>query len=163
MLSVRTAAALSLALAAALTGTGVAAAPGAGRTSGPQAGGDTGTVVGIAWRTESSRLPNAHLRLRDAINGRSVATAESDTEGVFRFFQVPTGQYVVELVSGSGRVLALSELFTVAAGETVSTSVRLASKSVWVFFNNAAAAVIAAASSLGVTAVGSNGRPASPQ
>jgi hypothetical protein len=69
----------------------------------------------------------------------------------------------VELVSGSGRVLALSELFTVAAGETVSTSVRLGSKSVWVFFNNAAAAVIAAASSLGVTAVGSNGRPASPQ
>jgi hypothetical protein len=162
MLSVRTSAALSLALAAALTGTGVAAAP-VRQAPAIQTGGDTGTVVGIAWRTESSRLPNAHLRLRNVVDGRSIATAESDTEGVFRFYQVPTGQYAVELVSGSGRVLALSELFTVAAGETVSTSVRLGSKSVWVLFNNAAAAVIAAASSLGVTAVGSNGRPASPQ
>ena len=50
-------------------------------------------------------------------------------------------------------------------GLAVRTSVRLRARPPWFsgFFGNAAAAAIAAASSVGITAVGSNGLPASPQ
>jgi hypothetical protein len=62
-------------------------------------------------------------------------------------------------------VLAIGDLFSVTAGDQATTLVRLSSKTPWVagFFGNAAAAAIAAASTLGVTAVGSSGSPASGQ
>ena len=63
------------------------------------------------------------------------------------------------------KVLAIGDLFGVSAGGQATTLVRLSSKTPWFagFFGNAAAAAISAASTLGVTAVGSNGSPASGQ
>lgn len=97
--------------------------------------------------------------------GRSVTRTEGDAEGRFRFAAVDPGAYVVELLSSDDKVLAAGNLFGVTAGAETTTVVRLSSKAPWFggFFGNAAAAVISAASTLGVTAVGSSGRPASPQ
>lgn len=124
-----------------------------------------GDVTGTAWRADGTPLPDARLQLRNVTTGRIVATTVSDRDGRFAFEGVPEGPYVVELVSEDRRVLALSPLFQVTPAEPVVTYVRLAAKSPWFagFFSNAAAAAIATAATLGITAVGSDGLPASPQ
>lgn len=124
-----------------------------------------GTVNGHAWKGDAQPYPQARIRLRSVDTGRGVARAIADADGRFRFNQVQPGAYVVELLSSEDRVLAIGDLFGVTAGGESTTFVRLSSKAPWVagFFGNAAAAAISAASTLGVTAVGSNGSPASGQ
>jgi hypothetical protein len=125
----------------------------------------TGTVVGTAWKADNAPLPNARVRLRDVTTGRSVATTKTNASGEFRFERVDPGAYVVELLSDRDRVLAVGELFGLRADDTIATAVRLGADTTWFdgFFGNAAAAALAAASTLGITAVGSTGLPASPQ
>jgi hypothetical protein len=124
-----------------------------------------GLVIGTAWRGDTLPYPQARIRLRNVETGRSVAQTLSDGDGRFRFERVSPGAYVVELLSNEDKVLAVGDLFGVTAGGQATTLVRLSSKAPWFagFFGNAAAAAIAAASTLGVTAVGSNGSPASGQ
>lgn len=124
-----------------------------------------GAVTGTAWKGDTTPYPQARIRLRNVETGRSVARTVSDANGRFRFERADPGVYVVELVSNEDKVLAVGDLFSVTAGNQSPTFVRLGSKAPWVagFFGNAAAAAIAAASTLGVTAVGSNGSPASGQ
>ena len=121
--------------------------------------------MGRAWRADMTPYPQARLRLRDVRTGQTIARTVADDYGQFTFDRVPPGAYVVELVDHTDRVLALGQLFGVSPDETVTTSVRLTTRSPWFsgFFTNAAAAAIAAASSLGITASGSSGSPVSPQ
>lgn len=123
-----------------------------------------GRVIGVAWRADNTPLPGARLRLRNVSTGHAVAATTSDANGEFRFDRVGPGAYVVELMADDD-VAALSELFGMTSNETIATFVRLSARSGWFdgFFTNAAVAAIATASSLGVTAVGSSGLPASPQ
>jgi len=124
-----------------------------------------GVVLGTAWKGDTLPYPQARIRLRNVETGHSAARTISDADGRFRFGRVEPGAYVVELLSNDDKVLAVGDLFGVTAGGQASTSVHLSSKAPWVggFFGNAAAAAIAAASTLGVTAVGSSGSPASGQ
>lgn len=140
-------------------------APGATSASRPSAALSTGSVAGAAWKGDTTPFPHARIRLRDVVMGRSVARTVADADGRFRFDEVQPGAYAVELLSNDDKVLAVGELFSVIAGKQALTSVRLTSRAPWFggFFGNAAAAVIAAASTLGVTATGSDGRPVSPQ
>ena len=125
----------------------------------------TGVVIGTAWRADTLPFPQARIRLRNVDTGRGVARTVSDGDGRFRFERAAPGAYVVELLSNDDKVLAVGDLFGVSAGGQATTLVRLSSKAPWFggFFGNAAAAAISAASTLGVTAVGSNGSPASGQ
>ncbi len=125
----------------------------------------TGTIVGTAWKGETTPYPGARIRLRNAHTGRAIARTDCDSDGRFRFTQIDPAAYVVELMSEQDKVLAVGDLFGVTAGNESITLVRLASKTPWLggFFGNAAAAAISAASTLGVTAAGSSGRPASVQ
>ena len=125
----------------------------------------TGTVLGTAWLADSKPLPDATIVLRNLQDGRQMASVVTDARGEFRIASVPRGVYVVELRDKQDRVLSVGEPFTVEDRLTVRTSVRLRARPPWFtgFFGNAAAAAIAAASSAGITAVGSNGLPASPQ
>jgi hypothetical protein len=125
----------------------------------------TGWVLGTAWRGDTTPLPRARIRLRNIQTGRGIAVAVTNSDGRFRFDLIDPGAYVVELLAEDDKVLATGDLFGVAAGMQSITVVRLNTKSPWFggFFGNAAAAAIAAASTLGVTATGSNGRPASAQ
>jgi hypothetical protein len=124
-----------------------------------------GIVVGTTWKADNTPLPHALVRLRSVADGRVVGVVRSDEGGEFRFGQVPSSVYVVELISAGEAILAVGELFTVLEGETATTFVRLTSRAPWFsgFFGNAAATAIATAASLGITAVGSSGTPASPQ
>ena len=130
-----------------------------------QATAGNGTVIGTAYRADSTPFPDGTIVLRSLQDGRPIATVVTDARGEFRFTSVPRGIYVVELRNKQDQVLSVGEPFTVEDGVAVRTSVRLRARPPWFsgFFGNAAAAAIAAASSVGITAVGSNGLPASPQ
>jgi hypothetical protein len=135
------------------------------RTSSAAAVVTTGVILGTAWRGDTTPYPQPRIRLRNIENGRGLARTIGDGEGRFRFDRVDPGAYVVELMSQDDKVLAVGDLFSVSPGNQSYTVVRLSSRAPWFggFFGNAAAAAIAAASTLGVTATGTNGRPASPQ
>ena len=105
------------------------------------------------------------LRLRDMTTGKIVRhDAGRRRWDVSRFVRVPPGSYIVELVDESpeaswpwGRCSRSARL------ETVATFIRLGHVGALVrgFFSNAAAAALASAAALGVTAVGNGGQPAS--
>ena len=122
-----------------------------------------GTVTGTVWKSDNTPLPDASLQLRDISTGQIVGSTRGDELGRFTFPKVSAGHYVVELVDGHRNVLAVGEMFSIGPSETVSTFVRLAASSRWhgAFFTNAAAAAIAAAATVGVTALGNGGQPAS--
>jgi hypothetical protein len=124
-----------------------------------------GVVMGTAWKGDTQPYPQPRIRLRNIATGRTVARTIGDGQGRFQFERVEPNAYVVELVSGDDRVLAVGDLFGVPPGGQATTVVRLSSKTPWVagFFANAAASAISAASAIGVTAIGSSGTPASAQ
>jgi hypothetical protein len=120
-------------------------------------------IRGNAWTANNTAIPHAKLRLRDVSSGRIAAATQANEHGQFAFGNIEPGDYAVELVNGSGSILAIGHLFSVASGETVATFVRLAAPGSWFsgFFANAAAAVASSAASQGITALVPTGRPAS--
>jgi len=124
---------------------------------------DAGTVIGTVWDRNDRPIGRARLRLRDVTSGQVVRTTEADEVGRFTFLKIAPGSYLVELVDGNGKVLALGQMFALGPVETVATFIRLGAQVPWYsgFFSNAAAAALASASSLGLTALGNGGQPAS--
>jgi hypothetical protein len=122
-----------------------------------------GAVIGTVWRQDNSPIANGLLRLRNVTTGRIVLGTQSDAMGRFSFPQVAQGSYIVELVDDAGSIRAVGHMFSVGPGDTVATFIRLGSRAGWFdgFFTNAAAAALATAASLGVTAVGDGPQPAS--
>lgn len=127
------------------------------------AGRRSASVMGAAWNADNTPLKGARLRLRNVLSGQIEAAAVANDAGQFAFDGVEGGTYVVELVNEGGKILAIGHPFTISAGETVATFVRLSTRAPWVqgFFSNAAAAVIATAASEGITALAPVARPVS--
>jgi hypothetical protein len=123
------------------------------------------SVRGVVWNADNTPLPNAKVRLRNLHTGRVDAAATANENGQFTFDSLEGGSYVIELVGDDGKVIALGQSFRIEPGETIATFVRLGARQPRLagLFSNAAAAVISAASSAGVTAIGSQAPPASPQ
>jgi hypothetical protein len=121
------------------------------------------SIQGNAWTAENAPIPRPRLRLRNVSTGTIEATTIGTDAGQFTFSGVEPGSYVVELVNESASVLAVSQVFTIAADETVATFVRLGTRAPGLvgFFENAAAAVASSAASLGITALAPVSRPAS--
>jgi hypothetical protein len=122
-------------------------------------------VHGVVWNADNTPFPNSMVRLRNLQTGRVDAAATANEEGRFTFDNLEGGSYVTELVGDDGKVIALGQSFRIEPGETVATFVRLGvqQRHLAGLFSNAAAAVVSAASSAGVTAIGSQAPPASPQ
>lgn len=121
------------------------------------------TILGTAWKADNAPIPYARVRLRNVATGRAEATAVANASGQYTFDNVENGSYVIELVNEDGKVLALGQVFSVGPGETVATFVRLGARAPGIsgFFSNAATTAVTAASSLGLTAMGSDGQPVS--
>lgn len=122
-------------------------------------------VLGVVWNADSTPVPDARVRLRNITTGRVEATAVANQAGQFTFENLETSSYAIEFVDETGKVRAIGQSFRIDAGETIATFVRLAAPRPWFtgFFSNTASAAISAASSAGVTAVGSGAPPATQQ
>ena len=123
------------------------------------------TVRGMVWNADNTPVPAGKVRLRNLHTGRVEAAAVTTERGQFTFEKIQRGSYLTEVVDESGKVIAVGQSFRLETGETVATFVRLPARQSWFAgaFSNTAAAVIAAASSAGVTAIGSTAPPVSPQ
>src|SRR4029079_16027349 len=108
------------------------------------------------WNADNSPFPNPKVRLRNLHSGRVEASAIGTEAGQFSFSQIEGGTYLVELVADNGKVIAVGQTFRIESGDTLATFVRLAAPQSWYagVFGNTAAAVLAAASSAGLTAIG---------
>jgi hypothetical protein len=84
-------------------------------------------ITGHAVNTANAPLPNTPVRLRNARTGRAVESRLTDQAGFFAFRSLDPGMYVVELLSPTQNqtVLAASQLLSVNAGDTTSTTVKL--------------------------------------
>jgi hypothetical protein len=113
------------------------------------------SIIGTAWQADNTPIPHARVQLRNTLTGRMAAHAVANERGQFSFHNVETGSYLIELVSETGKLLAVGHGFTIGPGETVATFVRLGTRVPWFtgFFSNAAAAVASSAAAAGVTAL----------
>jgi hypothetical protein len=128
----------------------------AGRAKAPTAtlGARATSILGAAWNSDNTPIPDARLRLRNVLTGKIEATTVANETGQFTFTGIESGSYVIELVTENGKLLTVGHTFTVGPGETVATFIRLGTKVPWFngFFGNASSAVASAAASTGVTA-----------
>ena len=74
-----------------------------------------GKVAGIAKHSTGQPVTNQAIRLRSVADSQVVATGTTDGTGAFTFTNVPKGTYVVELLDGSGQVIATSTAVTLNA------------------------------------------------
>ena len=92
---------------------GVALAAGAA----PQA---SGKVAGTVRDAQGQALPNAKLQLRNVETGQVVARTRAAATAAYEFSGVPAGNYIVEIVDDSDRVIGLSAAAPLAAGGAVT-------------------------------------------
>jgi hypothetical protein len=121
------------------------------------------SITGVAWNADDTPVPGARLRLRNVVTGKLATAAVADEAGQFTFPSVESGSYLIELVTETGKILAIGHTFAVAPGETVATFVRIGTKVPWFtgFFGNAASAIASTAASAGVTAIAPDAKPCS--
>jgi hypothetical protein len=82
------------------------------------------TVSGSALRTDFKPLPAATVRLRQFDgNGAVLASATTGPSGEFAFSGVPAGNYLIELVDFSGKLVGMAPPFVVAGQGPVVVSV----------------------------------------
>jgi hypothetical protein len=123
-----------------------------------------GVVLGTTRSADGAPVALATVRLRAADDGRHLGTVRTNHDGAFRFEDVPRGPCIVELLVAPGRLRGVSKPFAVAGGQTtIAVRVPAPSPSPVGLFRHTGASVVAAATRLGITAVGSSGRPISPQ
>src|SRR5437867_10003296 len=87
------------------------------------------TIRGSAFDSEDAKLPSSLVRLRDTRMGQVIDTQVTDKSGVFAFYRVDPGYYIVELFDSNRRTLAASPMVITGPGATASTTVKLPIKS----------------------------------
>ena len=129
------------------------------------------TVTGTALRTDLAPLPSATVRLRhfDSVSS-AVVRAITGRSGEFAFTGVLPGNYLLELVDSSGRLVGMAPPFAVTDVGPVAVSIEATGSDVkaeggFTLFGlgpAATAAVLSAASAVAVTAVVATKPTASP-
>jgi carboxypeptidase family protein len=130
-------------------------------------------VTGTALRTDLAPLPSATVRLRHFDSASSVVvTAITGRSGEFAFAGVLPGNYLLELVDVSGRLVGMAPPFAVTDNSPVTVSIVASGSDVKASAEGgfrlfglgpaATAAVLSAASAAAVTAVVATKPAASP-
>ena len=89
-------------------------------------GGTENALVGLAQNSLNASIPRAHVVLRDIRTGEPFQQTTADELGQFWFVDLPSSEYVVELVGPDGSVVAASEVVKTSKGRLLRTVVRVA-------------------------------------
>jgi hypothetical protein len=84
------------------------------------AGQGAGKVAGTVRDAQGQALPNAKLQLRNVDTGQLVATTRAGANGAYEFTGVNPGNYVVEIVDDSGKIVGLSPATALAANGAIT-------------------------------------------
>lgn len=124
----------------------------------------TTLIVGTAWNADDTPIKGANIRLRNVVTGKIAAVTKANDVGEFTFDNVESSSYFVELVTDSGHIRAVGNVFTIAPDESVATFVRLRTKVPWTaaIFNSTVAAVATVAATEGIAAIAPTGPCQSP-
>ena len=79
-----------------------------------------GTVAGIVRDAQGQVLPGAKLQLRNVDTGQVVARTRAGADAAYQFTGVAPGNYIVEIVDDSDRVIGLSAAAALAANGAVT-------------------------------------------
>jgi len=89
-------------------------------------GGTDNALVGLAQNSLNASIPRARVVLRDIRTGEALQQTTADELGQFWFVDLPSSEYVVELVGPDGSVVAASEVVKTSKGHLLRTVVRVA-------------------------------------
>lgn len=89
-------------------------------------GGTDNALVGLAQNSLNASIPRARVVLRDIRTGEALQQATADELGQFCFVDLPSSEYVVELLGQDGSVVAASEVVKTSKGGLLRTVVRVA-------------------------------------
>jgi hypothetical protein len=84
------------------------------------AGQGTGSVAGTAANAQGAALSGVRVQLRNVDTGQLAGTGQSGANGSFSFTGLNAGNYVVELVDASGKIIGTSASMSVAAGAAIA-------------------------------------------
>ena len=84
-----------------------------------------GQLAGTARYESGQPAANFAVRLRNAGTGQVVGTATTGTRGEFAFENLTQATYVVEILDGSGRIVATSTSIALATGAMQITGVAI--------------------------------------
>src|SRR5215203_714684 len=82
-----------------------------------------GALNGVAQSADKAPLPNFRVHVRNANTGELSGSTTSNQAGQFSFTSLEPGNYVIEIVDASGKVVGLSPSLSVAAGSTLTVTV----------------------------------------
>jgi len=133
----------------------------------------TGTLSGVARGSDRAPLANYTVRVRSVTDGQIAGSTTSSGAGDFAFAGLQPGNYIVEVVDATGKVVGLSPTIGVTAGASVTVTVSAAAAgamtaaahgglSLFGLGTLGSVAVITAAGVAGVTAVVATKSDASP-
>jgi len=80
----------------------------------------TGSIAGTASSSSGQSMANATVHLRNASTGQLAGSTTTNGAGAYSFTGLPAGQYVVEVVNGSGEIVATSTPVSLAAGINIT-------------------------------------------
>ena len=84
------------------------------------AGQGTGKISGVARDAQNQVLPGVKVQLRNVDTAQLVATTNASASGAFEFTGLNPGNYIVEIVDDSGKIIGLSPLTALAAGGAIT-------------------------------------------
>ena len=80
----------------------------------------TGSVAGKATNAQGAALSGVKVQLRNVDTGQIAGTTQSGANGAFSFTGLGAGNYVVEIVDASGKIIGTSASMAVAAAGVIS-------------------------------------------
>ena len=80
----------------------------------------TGKISGIARDSQNQVLPNAKVQLRNVDTGLLVGTTRAAATGAFEFTGLNPGNYIVEIVDESDKIVGLTPAVALAAGGVIT-------------------------------------------
>ena len=88
-------------------------------------GGRVNALLGLAKNSLNAGVPYARVVLRTIRTGRVLARTTADSQGAFRFLDLDSDMYVVELLGADGSVVATSATMSLARGDLRQAELRV--------------------------------------